>query len=436
LVNAAWRAKRAGRRWLFVAFFFALLGFFVVLPLSHRPPEPPHIDTTTLDPAVARTIDNAVRQVRATPKSGDAWGRLGATLLHYEFNRESADSFVQAERSSPDDPRWYYLHALLQMNHEPSSAEELLKKSAERAPETIDMPRLRLASLLAERGKQKAAELEFRRLLKRERQHAAASLGLSRLLHQQGHDVESVTVLQSSLRDLRTRKAAQELLATVQGSLGQTNEARATAQTAVGLPTDVPWPDPYWDEATKYRVGLKHSLEQSNGLLDSGRATEAVALLQIVTRDYPADPEGWYLLGWALNQTQAFVESERALREHLRLSTNSVKGLTQLAVALLGQRRFADALPVLEDALKLKPTWRELHANLGYACVQLGRAEEAERHYRDALAQDPNHVPSRIALGELLLRRGEVNQARQVLQEAANLAPNDPKVQGLLRKLP
>jgi Flp pilus assembly protein TadD len=356
--------------------------------------------------------------------------------MHYEFNRESGISFVQAQHRSPDDPRWYYLHAILLMNHEPNSAVELLKKSAERAPETIDMPRLRLALFLTERGDSEAAEMEFRRLLERDPRHAAAGLGLARLLYQQGHGTESVGALQSSLRDLRTRKAAHELLATVQGSIGRTNEARVSAQTAAGLPPDLPWPDPYWDEAAKYRVGLKHSLEQANTLLDSGRATEAVAFLQTTTRDYPAEPEGWYLLGWAFNQQQAFAEAERALRELLRLSTNSTKGLAQLAVALLGQKRFADAIPVLEEALKSKPTWRELHSNLGYACVQLGRAEDAESHYRHALARDPNHVPSRMALGELLLRRGESTQARQVLQEAAKLAPADPRVQALLKKLP
>jgi Flp pilus assembly protein TadD len=109
--------------------------------------------------------------------------------------------------------------------------------------------------------------------------------------------------------------------------------------------------------------------------------------------------------------------------------------MAQLAVALLGQRRFAEAIPILESARRLKPTWRELHANLRYACVQAGRLSDAEAHYLQALAQDPNHVPSYTALGELLLRRGELTEGRQILQQAAKLAPDDPSIGALDEKL-
>ena len=436
LVNAALQAQRAGRRWLLVATLLALIGLVVVLPLSRRQPAPPDIPTAGLDPAVARVINEGLGRVRAEPKSGEAWGQLGATLMHYEFIKESAMAFGQAHLRAPNDAQWYYLHGLLLMNHEPNSALDLLRRSAERAPDTIDMPRVRLAQFLTERNLPKEAEMEFRRLLERDPRHAAACLGLARLLHQQGRGNESIPLLHAALPDPRTRKSANELLATVHWTLGQTNVAQAAARTAASLPTDTAWPDPYWDEAARTRVGLKNSLEQANALLDSGQAGQAVLLLQATTRDYPSDAEGWYLLGWAYNQRQEFVESERALQEHLRLSTNSAKGMAQLAVAVLGQRRFAEAIPILESARRLKPTWRELHANLGYACVQAGRLSDAEAHYRQALAQDPNHVASYTALGELLLRRGELTEGRQILQQAAKLAPEDPRVQSLLKKLP
>jgi len=436
LINAALQAQRAGQRWLFVATLLALLGLVVVLLLSRRGPAPPDIPTASLDPVVARVINEGLGRVRAEPKSGEAWGQLGATLMHYEFIKESAMAFGQAHLRAPNDARWYYLHGLLLMNHEPNSALDLLRRSADRAPDTIDMPRVRLAQFLTERNLLKEAEMEFRRLLERDPRHAVACLGLARLLHQQGRGNESIPLLGAALHDPRTRKSAHELLATVHWTLGQTNVAQAVVRTAASLPPDAAWPDPYWDEAARTRVGLKHTLEQANALLDSGQAGEAVLLLQATTRDYPSDAEGWYLQGWAYSQRQEFVESERALQEHLRLSTNSAKGMAQLAVALLGQRRFAEAIPILESARRLKPTWRELHANLGYACVQTGRLSDAEAHYRQALAQDPNHVPSYTALGELLLRRGELTEGRQILQQAAKLAPDDPRVQSLLKKLP
>ena len=109
----------------------------------------------------------------------------------------------------------------------------------------------------------------------------------------------------------------------------------------------------------------------------------------------------------------ACAQQERALREHLRRSSESAKGHAQLAVALLSQRRYDEAIEVLEAGVKLKPTWREFHSNLGYACVQVGRYDEAIRHYREALACDPNYQPTLTALAELLRRHDNAKDDRQ-----------------------
>jgi Flp pilus assembly protein TadD len=85
--------------------------------------------------------------------------------------------------------------------------------------------------------------------------------------------------------------------------------------------------------------------------------------------------------------------------------------------------------------LKLKPTWRELHSNLGYACVQLGRDEEALGHFRNALALDPNYVPTHTALAELLTRRGQIEEARGLLRRALELNTSDRRAKAMLDQL-
>jgi Flp pilus assembly protein TadD len=82
----------------------------------------------------------------------------------------------------------------------------------------------------------------------------------------------------------------------------------------------------------------------------------------------------------------------------------------------------------------LKPTWRELHSNLGFACVQLGRVEEAASHYHEALALDPNYLPTCIALAELALRRGDREEARRVLQHALTLDPDHAPAKALWQR--
>src|SRR4030095_14011478 len=95
-------------------------------------------------------------------------------------------------------------------------------------------------------------------------------------------------------------------------------------------------------------MGKKALIEEATALMDQGRAREALPLLRVVTREYPDDDEAWYLMGWAFNQKQQSAQAEQALREHLRRSPQSPKGHAQLAVALLSQQRYAEAIDVLQ----------------------------------------------------------------------------------------
>lgn len=366
-----------------------------------RLPQPPAIATDTLDPAVARLVESALREVRTAPRSGAAWGKLASVLMHYDFQKEARFSFEQAEGLSPQDPRWPYLYGLLLMPNQADAATEKLRRAVELCNDQFDTPRSRLAQWLAERGHAQEAERHFDILLRLIPNHPVALLGLARLRQSSGRPADGARLLSASLSDPHTAKSAHALLASIEQSLGDTTAAEAAARRAAELPADAPWPDPYWTEATAYRVGKKALIEDAAALMDQGRLNEALHLLTRLTREYADDDEGWYLMGWALNQQRQSAQAERVLREHLRRSPQSPKGHAQLAVALLGQQRYEEATEVLEAGVKLKPTWREFHSNLGYACVQLGRRDEAIRHYRDALACDPNYAPTLTALAEL-----------------------------------
>ena len=399
-----------------------------------RAPRAPEITAAGLDPAVAKLIESALAGVRAAPRSGPAWGKLGSALMHYEFIEESARAFDRAEKLSPNDARWPYLCALLFLPREAETAMMKLRRVIA-ISERADAPRLRLAQLLAERGHSREAEQHFQTLLLLTPNHAPALLGLARLRYNQGLLAESTNFLSGCLQDPHTAKSACVLLATIYQALGHTSAAAAATRESAELPPDTPWPDPYWREALTYRVGRKALLEDASALMEQRRFAEAVQILAAIARDYPDDDESWYQMGWAFNQQQQSAEAEGVLREHLRRSPQSPKGHAQLAVALLAQRRFEEAASVLGAALKLKPTWRELHFNLGYACVQLDRRDEAILHFRAALACDPNHPATYLALAELLIRRGDQDEAQRLLHQALQLDPPNARARALLQRL-
>ena len=63
---------------------------------------------------------------------------------------------------------------------------------------------------------------------------------------------------------------------------------------------------------------------------------------------------------------------------------------------------------------------------LGVKAVREGRREEAEAHFKRALALDPAHHRALTNLGTLHLERGELEEALALYQEALKLAPEDP----------
>jgi len=414
---------------------FALLAGAMWFTLGRRAPEPPVAVTSGLDPAIAQLMERSRCEVKASPRSGEAWGRLATVWLHAQFNSEAEWAFARAERYSPRDARWPYLHGILLKEDQPEAAVARFEAAVRLCGDQPDAPRLRLARLLLERGRLDEAEAQFQSLLRREPTHPPALLGLARIRLAQGRAAESAGLLSRCADDRHVARSAQALSAQVQRHLGHAEMADAASRALDRMPPDTAWPDPYWTEALQYRVGKTAWLEQAQALIDAGRLEAALEALNRIAKDYPDDGESRYLMGWILNREGQGSEAERSLREHLRLSPQSPKGLAQLAVALLAQERYAEAIEVLRQAIQVKPTWAELHFNLGYALTHLGRKDEAIAGFREALRYDPNYVDAYITLADLLIEKGGRDEAAGLLRQALLLNPGDERVRILQRRI-
>ncbi len=64
-----------------------------------------------------------------------------------------------------------------------------------------------------------------------------------------------------------------------------------------------------------------------------------------------------------------------------------------------------------------------------------GDSDRAERSYLDAVARSQGHVEAHLALANLYLRQGRMQNAGEILGKAAQLQPNNPQVAHLLGKI-
>src|SRR5207253_4671214 len=93
-----------------------------------------------------------------------------------------------------------------------------------------------------------------------------------------------------------------------------------------------------------------------------------------------------------------------------------------LGSAYLSYGRLADAERCFRRALRQAPGDAEIHYRWGRALVEQGddaALPAAERELEEAARLRPVHADTRMALGELHLRRGELTAARAALEEAA-----------------
>jgi Tfp pilus assembly protein PilF len=92
---------------------------------------------------------------------------------------------------------------------------------------------------------------------------------------------------------------------------------------------------------------------------------------------------------------------------------------------LFGQRAYAEAAALYEQALEADPSHAESLNNQGSALLHLGRYEEAERCFRTAIAINPNYSDPCSNLGNLLRQKSQLTEAETLLRRALKLRPNN-----------
>ena len=94
------------------------------------------------------------------------------------------------------------------------------------------------------------------------------------------------------------------------------------------------------------------------------------------------------------------------------------------AMALIDDERYAEAVPLLEIAVKKNPKSPDAWSQLGFASRKSGNWKAGEGHYAKALALDPNHQEALEYLGELYLETNRPDEAKALLVKLAKLCPD------------
>jgi tetratricopeptide (TPR) repeat protein len=155
----------------------------------------------------------------------------------------------------------------------------------------------------------------------------------------------------------------------------------------------------------------------------SGNQSEAESCYLKILAHRPQDSDALFLLG-------QIRRSQGKLSEAINLTSQAIAANpaisyfhAQLGTMLLGREEWEPAMASLHKSLELDERSAETHNDLGIALNKLGRKEEAERHFRCALAIAPDLPQAHYNLALKLLDENNLSGAEAHLSRVLEVAP-------------
>jgi len=157
-----------------------------------------------------------------------------------------------------------------------------------------------------------------------------------------------------------------------------------------------------------------------------GEPAEAIKQLEEGIRAYPKEKQAYQqLIVEALlaqhKQAEAMALNEAILREKPR----DVDAHVRKAAFLLDGGDFQNAIPALEEVLRLAPNNPPALYNLGRAHMLAGRREQARFYFAEAVRWGPDFIPARLSLGEVHLQTGEFGKAVSLADAILQISPGN-----------
>ncbi|MEX1023668.1 MAG: tetratricopeptide repeat protein, partial [Planctomycetota bacterium] len=137
----------------------------------------------------------------------------------------------------------------------------------------------------------------------------------------------------------------------------------------------------------------------------SRRRGEALAAALTAVGLDPADPDNHALVAVGHVGQKQWNLALEAADEGLALDPEHGESVNLRAIALRGLGRAEQASRVLGQQLGRTPNDAWTHSNQGWTLLHRGDYAGAQRHFREALALDPNCEPARLGIREALQAR-------------------------------
>jgi tetratricopeptide (TPR) repeat protein len=170
-------------------------------------------------------------------------------------------------------------------------------------------------------------------------------------------------------------------------------------------------------------------------LRDAGRNEAAYAVLADGARRFPASPDLLYDYALMAEKTGHLDVMETALRSVMEQAPDNQHAYNALGYSLAERNvRLAEALALIDKALKMAPGDPFIMDSMGWVQFRLGNFSEAEDHLRRAYALRSD-AEIAVHLGEVLWSQGKKADAQKLWREALAKDPKNDTLKATLARL-
>ncbi len=180
-------------------------------------------------------------------------------------------------------------------------------------------------------------------------------------------------------------------------------------------------------------------VEWSAALHRLHRAAEGLEVCRKADRRDLRHPGIEFSRGYCLIHLERYLEAEQAFRTAIAMGedkenfvnksgdigVSTFKAEYGLALALVAQERYAEALGYCESALRLQKNWHEPIHLAAHCHFQLNHYSEARSLWYKTIELAPQHMPALAGLAGMLYDQGSYAEAQIIVEKQCDIEPNN-----------
>jgi tetratricopeptide (TPR) repeat protein len=171
---------------------------------------------------------------------------------------------------------------------------------------------------------------------------------------------------------------------------------------------------------------------RANTLLDQGDVGTSLELLREAVSRQPSNVAALELMAEAARRAARWQEASFALKSALSLQPDNIGLQLRLGEVSLAMGDASAARDVFQQLTERFPHSDRAWAALGLLHASLGKHEVGLQELERALSENPLLPEVQMAVGEMLLDKGDLAGAHAALEAASNLLHDDPQLEGRL----